>query len=95
VTETLTVRQIIETLGKTIGRPIRYVPTTDEQWANAVKERMNPHGLEHLSNLWKFFRNNKQRRHATNAIREITGRDPQTLETFFRANAKSFKPTTA
>lgn len=33
VSETPTVREIIETLGKAIGRPIRYVPITDEQWA--------------------------------------------------------------
>jgi uncharacterized protein YbjT (DUF2867 family) len=95
VTETQTVQQIIETLSRALGRPIRYIPITDEQWANAVRERINPHGLEHLSNLWKFFRNNKERRDATNAIREITGREPQTLEEFFRANAKSFEPAGA
>ena len=49
VSETLTVRQIVETLGKAIGRPIRYVPITDEQWADAVKERINPHALDHLT----------------------------------------------
>jgi uncharacterized protein YbjT (DUF2867 family) len=59
VSETPTVRQIIETLGKAIGRPIRYVSITDEQWADAVKG-------------------------------EVTGRNPQTLEEFFRANANSF-----
>ena len=47
ISETPTVRQIVETLGKAIGRPIRYVPITDEQWADAVKERINPHALDH------------------------------------------------
>ena len=89
VSETLTVRQIVETLGKAIGRPIRYVPITDEQWADAVKERINPHALDHLTHLWQYFRNSKEPRQATNAIREVTGRNPQTLEEFFRANAKS------
>jgi uncharacterized protein YbjT (DUF2867 family) len=89
LSETLTVRQIVETLGKAIGRPIRYVPITDEQWADAVKERINPHALDHLTHLWQYFRNSKERRQATNAIREVTGRNPQTLEEFFRANAKS------
>jgi fido (protein-threonine AMPylation protein) len=89
VGETLTVRQIVETLGKAIGRPIRYVPITDEQWADAVKERINSHALDHLTHLWQYFRNSKERRQATNAIREVTGRNPQTLEEFFRANAKS------
>jgi uncharacterized protein YbjT (DUF2867 family) len=90
VSETLTVRQIVETLGKAIGRPIRYVPITDEQWASAVKERLNPHALDHLSHLWRYFRNSKEQRQATNAIRSVTGRNPQTLEEFFRENAESF-----
>ena len=89
VSETLTVRQIVETLGKAIGRPIRYVPITDEQWADAVKERINPHALDHLTHLWQYFRKSEEHRQATNAIREVTGRNPQTLEEFFRANAKS------
>lgn len=89
VSETPTVRQIVETLGKAIGRPIRYVPITDEQWADAVKERVNPHALDHLTHLWQYFRNSKEPRQVTNTIREVTGRSPQTLEEFFRANAKS------
>ena len=89
VSETLTVRQIVETLGNAIGRPIRYVPITDEQWADAVKERINPHALDHLTHLWQYFRNSTEPRQATNAIREATGRNPQTLEEFFRANAQS------
>src|SRR5580658_2189588 len=56
VSETPTVRQIIEILSKAIRRPIRYVPITDEQWAEAVKERINPHALDHLTHLWQYFR---------------------------------------
>ncbi len=89
VSETLTVRQIVETLGRAIGRPVRYVPITDEQWADAVKERINPHALDHLAHLWQYFRSSKEPRQTTNAIREVTGRNPQSLEEFFRANAKS------
>jgi uncharacterized protein YbjT (DUF2867 family) len=90
VSETPTVREIVETLSRAIGRPIRYVPITDEQWAAAVKERLNPHALDHLSHLWQYFRNSKEERKATDAIRAVTGRDPQTLEEFFRANAAVF-----
>ena len=90
VSETPTVREIVETLGKAIGRPVRYVPITDEQWSEAVKERINPHALDHLTHLWQHFRNSKERRQATNAIREVTGRNPQTLEEFFLKNAKFF-----
>lgn len=90
VSEAPTVSEIVKTLGNAIGRSIRYVPITDEQWAEAVKERMNPHALDHLTHLWQYFRNSKERRQPTTAIRRVTGRNPQTLEEFFRANAKSF-----
>ena len=90
VTETQTVHEIVETLGRVIGRPIRYVPITDEQWSEAVKDRINPHALTHLSHLWQFFRGNQVRRQSTDVIREVTGRKPQTLEDFFRTNANSF-----
>jgi uncharacterized protein YbjT (DUF2867 family) len=92
VSETPTVHEIIETLARAIGRPIRYVAITDEQWAEAVKGRINPHALDHLSHLWKFFRENQERRQPTDVIREVTGRSPHTLEDFFRANAKAFAP---
>lgn len=90
VSETPTVREVVETLSRAIGRPIRYVPITDQQWADAVKERMNPHALDHLSHLWQYFRNSKEERHTTDTVRAVTGRNPQTLEEFFRANVGSF-----
>ena len=89
VSETPTVREITETLGRAIGRPIRYVAITDEHWTNTVKERLNPHALDHLSQLWQYFRKGENRYHPTDAIRLVTGRDPQTLEEFFRANARA------
>jgi uncharacterized protein YbjT (DUF2867 family) len=89
VAETPTVKQIIEALGRAVERPIRYVAITDEQWANAVKERLNPHALDHLSHLWQYFRRGEESHRAIDAIRVVTGRDPQTLEEFFKANAKA------
>jgi uncharacterized protein YbjT (DUF2867 family) len=89
VSETPTVREMIEVLGRAIGRPVRYVAITDEQWANAAKERINPHALDHLTHLWQYFRRGEERFHATDAIRVVTGRDPLTLEEFFRANAEA------
>jgi uncharacterized protein YbjT (DUF2867 family) len=86
ISETPTVREMIEALGRAIGRPIRYVAITDEQWANAVKERLGPH----LSHLWQTFRKGEERYQTTDAIRMVTGRNPQTLEQFFRQNAGFF-----
>ena len=89
VSETPTVDEIVEALGRAIGRPIRYVPITDQQWAEAVKERINPHALDHLTHLWQFFRKGEERFQTTDTVRVVTGRNPQTLEEFFRANAEA------
>jgi hypothetical protein len=65
VSETPTVREIIEALGGEVGRTIRYVQITDEQWADAAKERINPHALDHhLSHLWRSDGNSRQTRRA-------------------------------
>ena len=92
VSETPTVSDIIETLSTILDRPIRYVPITDEQWADAVRERINPHALDHLSHLWRYFRNGAPRPLVTDTVHEVTGRNSQTLAEFFRANAESFRP---
>jgi len=94
VGETPTVRGITEALERAIRRPIRYVAITDEQWANAAKERLGPHALDHLSHLWQTFRGGEERYQPTDAIRVVTGRNPQTLEEFFRENAGFFGSTT-
>jgi uncharacterized protein YbjT (DUF2867 family) len=92
VSETPTVREIVETLSRAIGRPVRYIAITDQQWADAVKARLNPHALDHLSHLWQFFRQAEEHYQPTDTIRAVTGRNPQTLEEFFRANAEAFAP---
>jgi uncharacterized protein YbjT (DUF2867 family) len=89
VGETPSVRKLIESLAKAIARPVRYVAITDDQWADAVKERINPHALDHLTHLWQYFRKGEEQFQATDTIRAVTGRNPQTLEEFFKANAKA------
>ena len=89
VSETPTVKEIVETLSKALGRTVRYVAITDEQWVNAVKEQVNAHAVDHLSHLWRYFRTTEERYRPTDTIRSVTGRDPQTLEEFFNANAKA------
>jgi uncharacterized protein YbjT (DUF2867 family) len=90
VNETPTVREIVETLSKVMGHSVRYVPITDEQWTEAVKARINPHALDHLTHLWQYYRKAETHYQATDTVRSVTGRNPQTLEEFFRANAESF-----
>jgi uncharacterized protein YbjT (DUF2867 family) len=93
VSETATVAEMTQALSRAIGRPVEYVAITDEQWENAVKERINPHALDHLTHLWQYFRSQTERRSPTDAIRAITGQKPQSLEEFFAANASAFGPS--
>jgi len=92
--EVPTVNEIVETLGRVLRRPIRYVQITDEQWADTVKDRLNPHALDHLSHLWQYFRSGiptgEKEYHITDAVRMVTGNDPLTLEQFFTNNAEAF-----
>ena len=85
-----TVKEMIDALSNAIGRPVRYVAITDEQWANAVKERLNPHALDHLTHLWQSFRKAGERYQPTETVRAVTGRDAQTLQEFFVENTGFF-----
>ena len=92
VSEALTVHQIVETLSKVLGGQLKYAPITDEQWTDAVKERINAHAVDHLSRLWQYFRTREHQSRPTNVVHEVTGRNPQTLEEFFQANVRFFNP---
>jgi uncharacterized protein YbjT (DUF2867 family) len=92
--EVPTVNEIVEILGRVLNRPIRYVQITDDQWTEAVKDRLNPHALDHLSHLWQYFRSGipkgAEGYRITDAVRVVTGKDPLTLEQFFRSDAETF-----
>jgi uncharacterized protein YbjT (DUF2867 family) len=96
IAATPTVSEIVDTLSATLQRPIRYVGITDEQWVEAMRGRINPHALDHLSHLWRYFRSSDQEpRGVTDTIRAITGSPAQTLEDFFRVNAAEFEGVAA
>ena len=95
IAATPTVKEIVDTLSIALQRPIRYVGITDEQWADAMRGHINPHALDHLSHLWRYFRSTEKRgeeepRGVTDSIHIITGSHAQTLEEFFRANTREF-----
>jgi hypothetical protein len=56
----------------------------------AVKQRINAHAVDHLSHLWQYFRNLKERRKATSTVLDVTDHAPQKLEDFFLSNAEDF-----
>jgi uncharacterized protein YbjT (DUF2867 family) len=95
ISATPTVKEIVDTLSNALERPIRYVDITDEQWAEAMRDHINPHALDHLSHLWRYFRSSggqsdEEPRGVTDTIHTVTGSGAQTLEDFFRANAAEF-----
>ena len=93
IAATPTVKEIVATLSAALQRPVQYVGITDEQWTEAMRGHINPHALDHLSHLWRYFRSverNEDVRGATDAILTITGSGAQSLEDFFRANAGEF-----
>lgn len=85
-----TVKEIIDTLSAVLQREIRYVDIADVQWLDAMRGHINPHALDHLSHLWRYFRSPERRsedaRGVTDTIRTVTGSRAQTLEEFFRAS---------
>ncbi len=99
IAATPTVKEIVETLSSVLQRPIRYVGITDEQWVEAMRDHVNPHALDHLSHLWRYFRSTERRseeaRRVTDTIHAVTGSRAQTLEDFFRANAAEFESSAA
>jgi uncharacterized protein YbjT (DUF2867 family) len=98
VGETPTVSEIASVLSTVLKRSIRYVNIPDEQWRQAVRDRINGHALEHLSSLWRFFRTSGMKKGdrnfgASETIERITGARPQTLQEFFRMNIEAFDGT--
>lgn len=97
IAATPTVRQIVETMSLALGRPIHYAAITDEQWVEAMKDHINPHGLDHLTNLWRYFRTKdkwaSEARSVTDAIQEVTGSHALSLKDFFTANMAMFSGT--
>src|SRR5580698_7736234 len=55
IAATPTVKEIVDTLSAALQGPIRYVGITDEQCAEAMRGPLNPHVLDHLSHLWRYF----------------------------------------
>ena len=77
VGEIPTVAEIVDALSRVLNRPIRYVEITDDQWRKVMEERINRHALDHLSNLWRFFRTSGIRKgeqgfEVSNIIEQLT-----------------------
>jgi uncharacterized protein YbjT (DUF2867 family) len=87
---TLALRDIIATLGRVLGRDVRYEEISDEEWRRGALARgVNQHAVEHLSQLWRAQRSpgrdpQSARLAVTDTIETLGGAKPKTFEAFVR-----------
>ena len=90
--DVVTLRDIVTTFERVLGRKVRYQEIPDEAWANAALARgLNQHAVEHLSKLWQSIRTQPRTFGVTDTISELGGRKPKTFEEFVREQQAAFK----
>jgi uncharacterized protein YbjT (DUF2867 family) len=87
VGQILTVREIVDTLARELGRDITYQHVSDEAWAEAAAGHLNAHAVAHLSKLWATLRTQPLDVEVTGTIEEVAGRRPTTFAEFVAGNA--------
>jgi uncharacterized protein YbjT (DUF2867 family) len=86
----LALRDIIATFGRVLGREVHYEEISDEEWrSDALARGVNPHAVEHLSQLWRALRTagvdpESARFQVTDTIEGLGGAKPRTFEEFVR-----------
>jgi uncharacterized protein YbjT (DUF2867 family) len=86
----ISLKEIVATFARVLGRDVRYQEVTDEQWRSEVLARgWNAHAVEHLSSLWKALRAasispEAGRFAVTDTIEKIGGARPTSFEQFVR-----------
>jgi len=99
----ISLKEIVATFARVLGRDVRYQEVSDEQWRNEVLARgWNAHAVEHLSSLWKALRAasispETGRFTVTDTIEKIGGARPTSFEQFVREqqNELSSQPASA
>jgi uncharacterized protein YbjT (DUF2867 family) len=87
---TISLKEIIATFGRVLGKDVRYQEISDEEWrSHAASRGYNEHAIAHLSALWKALRSaaidpNDPRYAAADTIATIGGAKPKTFEAFVR-----------
>jgi len=98
---TISLKEIIATIGRVLHRDVHYEEITDEQWRDEVLARgWNAHAVEHLSSLWKALRMaglhpERARFAVTDTIETIGGAKPKSFEQFVREQHLALAPQPA
>jgi uncharacterized protein YbjT (DUF2867 family) len=92
----LTLRDIIATFERVLGRNVRYQEVPDKAWADVALSRgFNQHAVEHLSKLWQAIRTSTLSYEVPDTIFKLTGESPKTFEGFLREQKDVFTPRPA
>jgi uncharacterized protein YbjT (DUF2867 family) len=89
---TISLKEIIATMGRVLGKNVRYEEISDEAWRREAQSRgYNEHAIAHLSALWKALRSaaidpSDPRYAVSDTIETIGGAKPKTFEAFLRAS---------
>jgi uncharacterized protein YbjT (DUF2867 family) len=94
--EVLSVRDMIATFRRVLGREVRYQEITDELWYDGALARgVNQHAVDHLSHLWQALRTTSRKFQATDTIEKWGGRKPKTFEEFVLEREAEFSARAA
>ena len=91
----VTNKEIAEAFGEILGRAVRYVEISDDQWASATSALgVNGVAVEHLTHLWRYLRTRPPEQqalyHITEAFGHFTNQRPQSLLQFLRQHKDLF-----
>jgi uncharacterized protein YbjT (DUF2867 family) len=87
----ITVRDVIATLSRVLGRDVDYQEISDDVWSRgALSAGFNRHAVDHLSALWRYLRTDNPRERLAGLDRatafvEWGGAPPRSFESFARA----------
>jgi uncharacterized protein YbjT (DUF2867 family) len=92
----VTNKEIAEAFGDILGRPVKYVEVTDDQWANSASAGgVNAVAVEHLRHLWRFLRTRPPEYqafyHISDTFEHFTGQPPQSLPQFLQEHKDLFR----
>ncbi|WP_437670728.1 NmrA family NAD(P)-binding protein [Sorangium sp. So ce131] len=89
--EVLSLRDMVATFGRVLGREVRYQEIPDDSWRDGALARgLNQHAVEHLSQLWRALRTTPVRFEVTDTIETLGGRRPKSFEAFVREEKSTF-----
>jgi uncharacterized protein YbjT (DUF2867 family) len=91
--EALSYRQAAEIIGRTIGKPLRFVDETPEQSrARRQREGYPPKIIESALAISAYQRAGGKTETITTVVADLTGKSPRTVAEFARDHAAAFQP---